>query len=674
MKRKLETNPVSLKITSDFWKTWRNKIATKVIPYQWEVISDQRKIVTPIDPGSATGQDIDPNYSHAVRNLKIAAGLIKGDFWGFVFQDSDVYKWLEEAAYCLTYKNDVKLKRLCDKLIDIIAKAQQKDGYLVTPYQIKSGKFKNRKRFTQINQSHEMYTMGHYIEAGIAYYLATGNKKALTVAKKMADCLNKHFGTKRGQIPGSDGHPEIELALAKLYEVTKDEKYLKLGKFFIEIRGKDPYFYDKQNKKIGDGSTDIFPHMRKWSHQYTQSDKPFVKQQEPYGHGVRAAYLLTGAAHIGRLTNDKQLINATKRLWNNIVHKRMYITGAIGQQQEGESFTYDYDLPNDTLYGESCASVAMGILAGKMLELELKGEYGDILEKEIFNSALSGIALDGRHFYYVNPLEAFPEGNRNCTRKHVLLQRAEWFTCACCPSNIARFIASIHKRLYTLSKDNRTICAHQFVANKATFFDNIKIEQKSNFPWDGHIEFDVNIPKKVKPINFVVRIPSWSAKKYSIKLNGKVAKGIKKDGMLYLKLASGKHKVVMELDMSVKLFRANNAVKEDTNKVCVLKGPVVYCAEGIDNSGLLWNYTIKPSDIKKAKANFKSNLLEGVCVIQMPTYFRSLEKNNAPLYQELIDNKSIKYVKKTLKLIPYYAWANRGLNAMMVWFDVYNGK
>jgi len=668
--KKTETNPVMIEITNPFWKKWRNKIAEEVIPYQWEVINDERKITPPKDPsGGDADQELEANYSHAIKNLKIAAKKIKGEFSGFVFQDSDVYKWLEEAAYCLSYTHDPKLTKLCDKVIDLIAAAQQKDGYLDTPFIIKSGKFKTRKRFTQIHQSHEMYVMGHYIEAGVAYYQVTGNKKALQIATKMADCLAANFGpAESGKIPGSDGHPEIELALAKLYEVTKNEKYLQLGRFFVTIRGQDPSFYDKQNAKIGDGSTDIFPIMRTWTHEYSQAARPIVEQQTAEGHTVRVAYMLTGVAHIGRLCGDKKLIATAERLWNNIVHKRMYITGAVGSTNNGEAYTYDYDLPNDIMYGESCASVGMSVLAKQMLEIELRGEYGDILEKELYNSGISGISLDGKHFYYVNPLEADPKGSaKNPTRRHVLTERAEWFTCACCPSNIARYIAGVHRFIYTLKEEERIICAHQYIANKAVLFDGIKVEQKSNFPWDGDVKFEVLIPKGVKPIQFAFRIPSWSITKYSIKLNGKKINPELFEGIVYLPMKSGKYKVELEFDMSVKFMRSNSSIRFDAGKVCVMRGPVVYCAEGADNPTPLWNFIIKHNDSKISKCEYRSDFLDGVVVIRVPAYKRISEAFDAPLYSEAC--KGMPTEKMTLKLIPYYAWANRGSNPMLVWFD-----
>ena len=670
MKRRLETNPNSLEITSPFWKLWRKKVAEEVIPYQWEVINDEREICPPKDAsGGGSSQEYEANYSHAVRNLKIAAGKAKGPFSGFVFQDSDVYKWLEEAAYALSYTNDKSLRALCDKVVDLIASAQLADGYLDTPYQIKTGKFKTRKRFTQIQQSHEMYVMGHYIEAGVAYYQVTGNKKALDIAMKMADCLDANFGpAESGKIPGADGHPEIELALARLYEVTGDEKYLDLGKFFLTIRGQDPYFYDKQNAKIGDGTTDIFPIMRTWTHEYSQAARPIVKQQTAEGHAVRVAYMLTGVAHIGRLTGDKELIDTAHRLWNNIVHKRMYITGAVGSNRDGEAYSYDYDLPNDIMYGESCASVGLTVFANRMMQIDLRGEYGDIIEKELYNSGISGIALDGKHFYYVNPLEADPYGSEhNSSRRHVLTERAEWFECACCPSNIARYIAGVHRFIYTLVPEDRTICAHQYIANKATLFDGIKVEQKSNFPWDGDVEFKIEIPKNCQPIKFAVRIPGWTDKKYTIKLDGKPIKPDMRENIAYIPMKAGNYKLNLSFDMSIKFMRSNSSVRFDAGKVCVMRGPVVYCAEGADNPTPLWNFRINHEDANKAKAEFRPSFLDGVVVIRVPAVKRITDAGNAPLYADAA--KGLASEKMTLKLIPYYAWANRGANPMLVWFD-----
>ena len=658
-------------VTSPFWKQYRDNVAKEVIPYQWAVIDDKQRIDIPEDPSGVEVEALSHEWSHAVRNLRVVAGEEQADFNGMVFQDSDVYKWLEEAAYALAYDNDPELKALCDRLIDLIARAQDSDGYLDTPFQIKSGSYAARPRFSQIQQSHEMYVMGHYIEAGVAYYEVTGNEQALDVARKMADCLDANFGDEDGKIHGADGHPEIELALARLYEVTREERYLKLAKFFIDVRGRDPEFYDKQNKAAREsGATPIFPQMLAWSHEYTQTARTIRKQQTAEGHAVRVAYMLTGVAHVARLTHDQELLDTAERLWEDIVRRRMYVTGGIGSTHVGEAFTYDYDLPNDTMYGESCASVGMSFFAREMLDIAIKGEYADVLEKEIFNGAISGIALDGKHFYYVNALEADPEASdHNPDRAHVLMHRAEWFGCACCPANIARFIASVDRYLYTVREDERVIAAHQFIANNAEFFDGVTVDQQSNFPWEGDVRFTVQVPEGVKPVKFMVRIPGWSANQYTLKVNGTdvTASAEVRDGFVTIEAASGETTVELTLDMSVKFVRAKSAVRHDAGSIAVMRGPVVFCAEESDNPRPLWNYRIRHDDAAKVEAAYHADELNGVEVLTVPAFKRAEDNADAPLYQDAAE--ILPDLPVTMKMIPYYAWANREIGQMQVWFD-----
>ena len=468
-------------------------------------MNDEIDTTVPDDPA---GNQLADNKGHAVANLKVVAGELDDEFHGMVFQDSDVYKWLEEAAYALAYHPDPELKALCDRTVNLIARAQQPDGYLDTPYQVKSGVWADRPRFSLIQQSHEMYVMGRYIEAAVAYHQVTGNEQALEVAKKMADCLDANFGPEEGKIHGADGHPEIELALAKLYEEPGEKRYLTLSRYLIDVRG----------------------------------------QQTADGHAVRVGYLCTGA-HVGRLLGDQGLIDTAKRFWKNIVTRRMYVTGAIGSTHVGESFTYDYDLPNDTMYGETCASVAMSMFAQQMLDLEPKGEYADVLEKELFNGSIAGISLDGKQYYYVNALETTPDGLANPDRHHVLSHRVDWFGCARCPANIARLIASVDRYIYTERDGGKTVLSHQFIANKAEFASGLTVEQRSDFPWDGHVEYTVSLPASAtdSSVRFGLRIPGWSLGSYALTVNGKSAVAQPEDGFVYLMVNAGD---TLELDMS----------------------------------------------------------------------------------------------------------------------------
>lgn len=650
----LELNNV--KITSEFWNRYRELIVREVLPYQWSVMNDEANIHITEDPQK---NRTDKN-SHAIANLKIAAGKIKGHHIGFPFQDTDVYKWLEAAAYSLRYHPNQNLKQIADDLIDLIGEAQEDDGYLSTYFQIDAPE----RKFKRLKQSHELYTMGHYIEAAVVYYQVSGNEKALNIARKMADCIDNNFGPEKYKIHGYDGHPEIELALSRLYELTHDEKYLNLAYYFLKQRGQEPEFFDRQIEKDG-FDRDLINGMRNFPLSYYQSEEPILDQKTAEGHAVRVAYLCTGIAYVARLKGDEDLLSACRRFWNNIIKKRMYITGNIGSTTTGEAFTYDYDLPNDTMYGETCASVGMSFFAKQMLEIDCKGEYGDILEKELFNGTLSGISLDGRHFFYVNPLEADPLASRNNPGKsHILTQRADWFGCACCPSNIARLIASIDQYIYTIH--NHTIISHQFISNEANFDNNVSIIQNNNFPWDGNIKYSIKNPGKNR-FKFGIRIPYWSHNNYKIKVNNKTVNLQMQSGFVYICVESPQVQIDLSLDMSIKFVRANNRVKDDLGKVTVQRGPIVYCAEEMDNSAPLWLYHL--TEQSQSHYNYDDYLLNGIGTIQIDSQVLSEDSEEEPLYAT-IAKKPYYWHESKLNLIPYYAWGNRDDGQMAVWLNL----
>ncbi len=655
---------MNVTITSAFWKKRRDQIVESVIPYQWGVMNDEIDTVVPDDPA---GNQLADNKSHAVKNLRIAAGEETGEFHGMVFQDSDIYKWLEEAAYALAYHPDEQLQALCDRTIDLIARAQQPDGYLDTPYQIKTGEWAHRERFTLIQQSHEMYVMGHYIEAAVAYHEVTGNEQALEVARRMADCLDANFGPEEGKIHGADGHPEIELALAKLYEVTGEKRYLDLARYLIDVRGQDPQFYSKQLAAVNGDY--IFRDLGFYKPTYFQAAEPVRDQQTADGHAVRVAYLCTGIAHVARLSGDEGLAQTAQCLWDNIVSKRMYVTGAIGSTHVGEAFTYDYDLPNDTMYGETCASVAMSMFAKQMLISQARGEYADVLERELFNGAIAGISLDGKQYYYVNALESTPQGLDNPDRHHVLSHRVDWFGCACCPANIARLIASVDRYIYTERDGGRTVLSHQFIANTASFESGLTVEQHSDFPWDGHVEYLVSLCEGAEPVRFGVRIPAWSAKSYALAVNGVPSCADNahiENGFVYFDVPAGSTvTLTLDLDMSVRLVRANSRVRVDAGKVAVMRGPLVYCAEQADNVGDLWSYRLADGARgSAAQVAFENDLLGGVAAITLPAVREQGDREDTPLYVNA-DEPAVQEAT-SLKLVPYYAWGNRDLGQMSV--------
>lgn len=641
-------------ITSDFWKRYRELVVKEVLPYQWQVMNDEADIAIADDPQN-NGQD---KNSHAVANLKIAAGEMEGHHYGFPFQDTDVYKWLEAAAYSFSYHPNDDLKTITDNLIDLIAKAQDDDGYLSTYFQIDAPE----RKFKRLQQSHELYTMGHYIEAGVAYYQATGNQKALDIATRMADCIDRNFGLEEGKIPGYDGHPEVELALARLYEATDDQKYLDLAHYFLNQRGQDPAFFEKQIKEDGDSmDRDLIPGMRDFPREYYLAAEPIADQKVPHGHAVRVVYLCTGMAYVARYTRDAALLAACDRFWNDLVKRQMYITGNIGQTTTGEAVTYDYDLPNDTDYGETCASVGMSFFAKQMLNIRAKGEYADVLEKELFNGAISGMALDGKHFFYVNPLEADPAASKgNPGKSHVLTHRADWFGCACCPANLARLITSVDQYLYTVTDD--TILSHQFISNNAQFSDGVAINQSNNFPWSGDIHYDVKNPNG-KAFKLGIRIPSWS-KKFGLEIDGEVKTLPVEDGFIYLDVTGKAVTIDLSLDMRVKFMRANNRASADFGKVAIQRGPIVYAAEQADNKAPLWSYEVDTKT--KPSYAYDANLLNGVGVVKVSADKVELDSTDADLYAEDGDQMS---ETVDMTLVPYYAWANREDGQMRVWLN-----
>lgn len=537
-------------------------------------MNDEIDTTVPDDPA---GNQLADNKGHAVANLKVVTGELDDEFHGMVFQDSDVYKWLEEAAYALVYHPDPELKALCNRTVNLIARAQQPDGYLDTPYQVKSGVWADLPRFSLIQQSHEMYVMGHYIEAAVAYHQVIGNEQALEVAKKMADCLDANFGPEEGKIHGADGHPEIELTLAKLYEEPGEKRYLTLSRYLIDVRGQDPQFYAKQLKALN--GDNIFPDLGFYKPTYFQAAEPVRDQQTADGHAVRVGYLCTGVAHVGRLLGDQGLIDTAKRLWKNIVTRRMYVTGAIGSTHVGELFTYDYDLPNDTMYGETCASV--------------------------------------------------------------------------------------DRYIYTERDGGKTVLSHQFIANKAEFASGLTVEQRSDFPWNGHVEYTVSLPASAtdSSVRFGLRIPGWSLGSYALTVNGKSAVAQPEDGFVYLMVNAGD---TLELDMSVKFVRANSRVRSDVGQVAVMRGLLVYCVEQADNPGDLWNYRLADGvDAAAAKTEFQSDLLDGVDTVSLPAVREQADSDDAALYVSADVAPATEAA--ILTLVPYYSWANREVGQMRVW-------
>ena len=628
----LLTDVKSYKADDSFIGKFQNLISDTVIPYQYKVLCDEVE-------GAAE--------SHVIKNFEDASRVLKGEepaegFRGMVFQDSDAAKWLEAAAYSLTVRPDKELQEKADKLISLIASSQDADGYLNTYYTIKD----KDKRWTNLLEGHELYCSGHMIEAGCAYFEATGNRNLLNICEKNADHIYNVF-IENGH-EGYPGHPEIELALLRLYEITGKEKYLTLAKHFIDVRGVDSDYYIKEVKS------------RSWSvwggdgrnKHYQQSYLPVREQKDAVGHSVRAVYLYTAMAHLASEQEDKELFKACKTLWKSITEKRMYLTGAIGSTCHGEAFTEDYDLPSDTAYAETCASIGLMFFAARMLQNEIKGEYADIMEKAFYNTVLAGMESDGKRFFYVNPLEVIPGITQKAvTHHHVLTQRPGWYTCACCPPNVARLVTSIGK--YSFGEKGDTAFCHLYSGGEVSFRNGMKLTVTTEYPYDFTVKF--NICGRGK---FSVRVPSWS-EKTDFTFNGSEVAPEIKDGYAYFTVEN-EAEIVMNLDGSARIIYPSSNIPTLSGMGAVMRGPLVYCAEGKDNEDDVLSLYLQEDSAFTAE---KSDLSGGAVVL-------SAEGERRKASDGLYSSSKPVFEKEKITLIPYYLWGNRGETQMRVWLPV----
>lgn len=559
-----------------------------------------------------------------------------------IFWDSDIAKWLESAAYLIQKAPDSELEKIVDDTVDLIGERQMEDGYFNIYFQM----FDLEHRFTY-RTDHELYCAGHLIEAAVAYYNATGKDKFLKIMCKYVDLIERVFMIEKTSAFTTPGHEEIELALVKLYHVTGDKRHLDLSKFFIDMRG---------NKEGNDKEYD-------WAKTYySQSHLPCREQTTAEGHSVRAVYLYCGMIDIAREYGDTELEKACVTIFDNIINKRMYITGGIGSASHGEMFTVDYDLPNKAAYSESCAALGLALFARRMTEISCDSKYADVIERVIYNGFLSSISLDGKSFFYENPLEVdlyLHEKNRKLGFGHFPPpHRFEVFGCSCCPPNITRFIASIGDMLYTHSDD--TIMLHQYMTSETCFDMNgsgTTLTQVTDYPYNGVISVKYTGKDGVK-LGF--RIPSW-CENFTMTVNGVPAEYTICSGYAYIKANSG-DEIVLSLSIETYLVEANTKVQNNNGRCAVMRGPVVFCAEGTDNGTNLHNIRLDMD--AEFKVGFDSDM--GVMTLTTDDAYVKETSCDAPLYSKMINS----YDTKTLKLIPYYAFANRGDSDMLVWLTL----
>lgn len=692
MSHKQYSTPVSLKnvkVEEGFWKESMELIRTEVLPYQWETLNDRVEGAPP---------------SFCMRNFRVAAKLMKemrekgeafeepkytfrgfevlpedmkhmeDKFYGFVFQDSDFSKWIEAVAYSLMNHPDPELEAIVDGAIETVCEAQRPDGYLDTYYIING----MDKRFTNLKDHHELYCFGHLTEAAVAYYQATGKDGLLHAAMRFADYIDAYFGPEEGKCKGYPGHEVAEMALVKLYEATGEARYLNLSRFFIDERGKKPHYWDKETGLSG---------SEEERYAYNQAHVPVREQDEAVGHAVRAMYLYSGMADVARLTEDEELWGACRRLWDSTVHEKMYITGGVGATAVGEAFSFPFDLPNDLAYAETCASIGLIFFARRMFEKEARSEYADVMELALYNTVLSGMQLDGRSFFYVNPLEVLPEACHKDERKsHVKPIRQKWFGCACCPPNLARLLSSIPSYAYT--ENDSTLYMHLYIGGtvtKTVYGHTVSIGVKSDFPWEGNVTATVSAREPVF-MKLAFRVPGW-CRGWTIDAGAdKQCELI--DGYYYVE---GEWKegdrVELHFPMKPVFVQADPRVREDIGKTALMRGPIVYCAEEADNGRNLHLKCLVPTgnvevgDMEINGHRVKALFAEGKRVKERGDSGENIEnrvniENGTACRKHALygEYRSLEYEDMNMTLIPYYAWANRGEGEMQVWMRAYDGR
>jgi len=577
-----------------------------------------------------------------------------------IFWDSDVAKWLEAAGYSLALHPDPELEKRCDEVIGWMAAAQQPDGYLNTYYIV----VEPDKRWSNLRDCHELYCAGHLMEAAVAYFEGTGKRLFLDVMCKYADYIAKVFGRGENQLRGYPGHEEIEIALVKLARATGEKRYLDLAKYFIDERGQQPHYYDiekaRENRPDSwmerPGPNNLPPYNSMQAH------APVREQQNADGHAVRACYLYAGMASVAKATGDQSLVDACHTLWDSVTTKRMYITGGVGSSRFGERFTFDYDLPNEEAYAETCAAIALVFFANRMLCLEADAKYADVMERALYNGIISGVSHDGTHFFYDNILASHPLYHTFSHQKSP--RRQEWYSCACCPPNIARLLASLGSYLYTIG--DKTVWTQLYIDSQAELDlgngKKTRITQTTKYPWEGDITLTIGLDA---PTDFTLalRIPGW-CRQATVAVNGKAVAldDLMNNGYAHLSRNwQDGDLVALHLDMPVERVYAHPSVRQNAGKVALQRGPLVYCLEEADNGPNLADLRLPPaSELTVIPGPAE---LDGAPVITGPALRRDL----TPWAGKLYATDRPAYVACQMTAIPYFLWANRAPGEMTVW-------
>ena len=665
MERNLESPDLGhIHITDKLFGEYVKKVSEVMIPHLWKILND-------------TLENAEPTY--CIRNFRIAAGEIEGERRGVVFQDTDLYKWLEMVAYAIAGGQGKEYEKLADEAIELIGRAQEKDGYLNTYFTVNAPE----RKWKNLAEGHELYTAGHMIEAAVAYYGATGKEKILRIAEKNADLICSRFGTGEGKMRGCPGHQEIELALVKLYRVTGKKEYFETAKYFIEERGKEPNYFAWEIAERKE--PEFFPELKNCDLAYYQADMPVKEQTEAVGHAVRVMYMCAAMADIAKECGDEELLAACIRIWENATKRRMYITGGIGSSGFRERFTTDFDLPNATNYSETCASVGLMMVGHRLALATGNAAFYDVVEQALYNTVLAGINIRGDRYFYVNPLEVVPQF---CTEHtymdHVKCVRQEWYSVACCPPNVGRTLASLGQYIYAKGKDS--IYINQFISSDIETKiqqGNIRVEMESELLQNGKVQIKaiaenggklkIRIPKYVESWEVKNVFSDCETKNDTKKLQDVCSSGqsgvknCEKDsgGYLVLELPAGKTEFIIRFVFSTHWICANPEVKEDNGKTALVRGPMVYCLEEIDNGRLLSQIYVD-ADTKVNEMPPVENL-----VGEVPTLtYSGLRVKNVVADGSLYGRLAYETEKVTCKAIPYCMWNNRGEGEMLVWQKV----
>lgn len=625
-------------LNGGYWGERQTTNRTQTIP----AIYHQLEATGRVDAWHLRGES-DPRHDHRIVHK----------FW-----DSDLGKWLEAVGYSLLSYPDAELEQIADQVIRKIRAGQLSDGYLNSYFTV----VEPDQKWRNLRDWHELYNAGHLMEAATAYFQGTGKRELLDTLSRYADLISERFGPGDQQVHGYDGHPEVELALVKLYRLVEEPRYLDLAKYFVDARGQQPHFFDLEAAQRGDDPTKF------WfkTYHYCQAHEPLREQLTATGHAVRAAYLYAGAADVAAETNDTTLLETCRALWEDLTSKQMYITGGLGPAHANEGFTFGYDLPNESAYAETCASIALVFWAKSMFDIDPDSRYTNVMERALYNGVMAGVSYDGHDFFYANPLTSYPYVNPhehfsgiNTARYY---RRSEWFECPCCPPNLARIVANLGTYFTSHSMD--TVYVHLYNNSTMRFpLFGAQIEQQTHYPWSGDVTMTVSVDQPAS-FKLALRIPDWCAE-HTLKVNGSSIDAPVERGYAFIdRTWNSGDTVELTLSMPVERMVAHPNVRHDAGCIALQRGPIVYCLEEVDNGANLANLVI-PRDAKLT-AEFDSSLFGGISVITGEAVRAEPTEWSNGLYQP---QSALEYTneKMPFKAIPYSLWANREPGEMRVW-------